>query len=86
MSRPPNRQRKPGDRHARVGPGIDVGACNARGDGVLFAQANRFITCEECKAKRYETKTSTWQLARLRKIAKNKKAAALSSYAPRMPG
>lgn len=96
MSRPPQRQRKPGERHARVGIGIDVAACSRRDDPlladgeqgptrppVLFAQANRFVTCEACKVKRQDSRTSAWQLARLRKIAKNRKLSALSAYTPR---
>lgn len=83
MSRPPQLQRKPGIRHARVGIGIDVAACSERAYGTLFAQANAYVTCEACKTKRAETKGSSWQAARLRKIAQAKKLAARSNYSPR---
>lgn len=44
-------------RHRRMGPGLDVALCGARGL-FIYANTQRFVTCEACKAK-YQTLRET---------------------------
>ena len=67
-------------RHARVGPGIDVGACGARDRGLAFAQTLTKVTCERCRELRSNKALQAAQVARFRKAKGRWASAYVTGY------
>lgn len=62
--------------HARVGPDIDVTACEERGSHLRFSMSGTGITCPTCKAKRHNAVNSAAQLKKMRTVHSAMKTAA----------
>jgi len=66
-------------RHRRMGPGLDVALCGARGM-YIYANTQRYVTCEACKAK-YEGLRGTNRMVDQRAAKKARERASFSRTA-----
>ena len=72
----------PGIRHIRVGVGLDVAACGARGTSseVLFAQSSQKGTCDACIAVRTDPARLAERNKRHAKMLAGRKREALDPF------